>query len=271
MRNLFILACSIGLLGLFSAPAEGVAPLHGESGASWYQSMRQGLAEFPEGGGYKTNRQALEALVLKACRWNAQAGKPVFLVKEARPSFCSSACYLLLLKTLYIWDSQQPKSVISEQAWLSLMPRMGQHDGNGPWGWANANGPGLAVMVHALKAGVSFEDWQQARPGDFMKIFWTDHIGRKEAGHLTVLVKDDGDKVTFWSSNTPGGYGSKTIPKSDIKRVIFTRITRPERFNLAPTLGMNQWLSSLLKTEVSMKEVRKHSGIAPDGRSGSGA
>lgn len=94
-----------------------------------------------------------------------------------------------------------------------------------------------------------------------MKIFWTDHIGRKESGHLTVLVKDGGDEVTFWSSNVPDGYGSKTVPKSKIKRVIFTRITRPERFNLAPSIGHNAWLASLLKQDVSMKEVRSHCGM----------
>ena len=78
---------------------------------------------------------------------------------------------------------------------------------------------------------------------------------------LTVLVKDGGDEVTFWSSNVPDGYGSKTVPKSKIKRVIFTRITRPERFNLAPSIGHNAWLASLLKQDVSMKEVRSHCGM----------
>lgn len=139
--------------------------------------------------------------------------------------------------------------------------RLGQHDGEGPWGWANANGPGLAVLVHRLGAGVNFEDWRKARPGDFMKIFWTDHIGRRESGHLTVLVKDGGDTVTFWSSNMPDGYGAKTVPKSQIRRVIFTRITRPERFNLAPAVGSHPWLSSLLRQEVGIKEVRRYSGM----------
>ncbi len=165
------------------------------------------------------------------------------------------------MKSLQIWDSAQPRPVISERAWLALIPRFGQHDGEGPWGWANANGPGLAVLVHRLGAGINFEDWRKARPGDFMKIFWTDRIGRRESGHLTVLVKDGGDQVTFWSSNIPDGYGARTVPKSRIRRVIFTRITRPERFNLAPSVGSHPWLSSLLRQEVGMKEVRRHSGM----------
>ena len=76
--------------------------------------------------------------------------------------------------------------------------------------------------MHRLGAGINFEDWRKARPGDFMKIFWTDRIGRRESGHLTVLVKDGGDQVTFWSSNIPDGYGARTVPKSRIRRVIFT-------------------------------------------------
>ena len=267
MRNALMLICCLGLLyspaalsaGSFSAARPSAGQRENE--AAWYRSVRSGLSRFKDGGGYKANRQALEALVQKACRWDAKAGKPVFLIQEARPSFCSSACYLLLLKALEIWNYERSKPVISERAWLALMPRIGQHDGDGPWGWANANGPGFAMLVHSLGAGVNFEDWSQARPGDFMKIFWTDHIGRKESGHLTVLVKDGGDEVTFWSSNVPDGYGSKTVPKSKIKRVIFTRITRPERFNLAPSIGHYAWLASLLKQDVSMKEVRSHCGM----------
>lgn len=265
MRNALTLIGCLGLLCSAAVPAASsgtVRPAAVQTdAAAWYEALRSGLSQFRDGGGYRANRVAMEALAQKACRWNARTRKPVFLLGEAEPSFCSSACYLLLLKSLEIWDSRQPGRVISEQAWLALVPRMGQHDGEGPWGWANANGPGLAVLVHRLGAGVNFEDWRQARPGDFMKIFWTDHIGRRESGHLTVLVKDGGDDVTFWSSNIPDGYGVKTVPKSKISRVIFTRITRPERFNLAPRIGSHPWLSSLLKQEVSMKEVRSHSGI----------
>lgn len=265
MRNALTLICCLGLLwpgaataGLPSAERGGGMS---SAAASWYQALRIGLSQFRNGGGYKTSRVAMEALAEKACRWDPRARRPVFLLREATPSFCSSACYLLLLKSLQIWDAAQPQPVISERAWLALMPRLGQHDGEGPWGWANANGPGLAVLVHRLGTGINFEDWRKARPGDFMKIFWTDRVGHREFGHLTVLVKDGGDQVTFWSSNVPDGYGVRTVPKSRIKRVIFTRITRPERFNLAPAVGSHPWLSSLLRREVDMKEVRKYSGM----------
>lgn len=41
---------------------------------------------------------------------------PFFFSGNAAPSFCSSACYLLLLKSLQIWDSAQPRPVISERS-----------------------------------------------------------------------------------------------------------------------------------------------------------
>ena len=126
-------------------------------------------------------------------------------------------------------------------------------------GWANANGPGLAVLVHRLGAGINFEDWRKARPGDFMKFFDGPH---RAPGIRPSDRPGEGwrDQVTFWSSNIPDGYGARTVPKSRIRRVIFTRITRPERFNLAPR-GSHLWLSSLLRQEVGMKEVRRHSGM----------
>ena len=265
MRNALTWICYFGLLCSTVTAADIVSAGRGggmsSGAASWYRALRVGLSQFRNGGGYKASREAVQALAEKACRWNPRTRRPVFFLRNATPSFCSSACYLLLLKSLQIWDSAQPRPVISERAWLALIPRLGQHDGDGPWGWANANGPGLAVLVHKLGAGINFEDWRKARPGDFMKIFWTDRIGCRESGHLSVLVKDEGDRVTFWSSNIPDGYGVRTVPKSRMKRVIFTRITRPERFNLAPSVGSHPWLSSLLRQEASMKEVRRHSGM----------
>ena len=146
MRNALTLICCLGLLCSAASAADlsstgrGSAVPSGE--ASWYQALRTGLSQFRNGGGYETSREAMQALAEKACRWDPRTRRPVFLLRNATPSFCSSACYLLLLKSLQIWDSAQPRPVISERAWLALIPRFGQHDGEGPWGWANANGPG---------------------------------------------------------------------------------------------------------------------------------
>ncbi len=128
-------------------------------------------------------------------------------------------------------------------------------DGTGAWGCANANGPGLAVLIHKLGAGHSFTEWEKARSGDIMKLWWTEAVGAKERGHLTIYLSQTENSLTFWSSNqsNPGGtpgYGTKTIPKSTVKHVLFTRITRPEAFANAPHIGTDPWLGSLLKKKT---------------------
>lgn len=105
--------------------------------------------------------------------------------------------------------------------------------------------------------------WQLAKPGDMMKIFWNrnesrGHDGgaiigddgvdghRQEAGHSVVFLGIDKDgEVHYWSSNGPGehpetmGYGRAHCPTADIQRVVFTRITHPERFDNARNMGPN--------------------------------
>ena len=70
-----------------------------ENEAAWYRSVRSGLSRFKDGGGYKANRQALEALVQKACRWDAKAGKPVFLIQKPGPPSVPprATCFFLKL------------------------------------------------------------------------------------------------------------------------------------------------------------------------------
>ncbi len=176
---------------------------------------------------------------------------------------------------------------------------MGQDDGVGFWGRANANGPSLGVLVRELGAGYSFtayrgamsernretpderyltdqewcslDVWQRALPGDLMKIFWNRNASRgsdsgaiigcdddktadQEAGHSVIFLGCEGDTVAYWSSNGPGkhpeqmGYSVGHCHKNDIQRVVFTRITRPERFNnarkMAPT-DVNAYLRDL--------------------------
>ena len=109
------------------------------------------------GGGYSTVKQTSlyphttwEGMK-KAWSWSKKRGIQINLA-EARPSFCSSACYMLLLKALSVWDRDQQS--ISKSAWVALRPYTVRHmkykfqnDGVGCWGCANANGPGVAVLV----------------------------------------------------------------------------------------------------------------------------
>ena len=247
--------------------------------------------------------------------------RPVIDLKLAQPSFCSSATYLALVKALLMWDKDHR---ISREAWLAMKPFVGiydnlntqgyfQSDGEGFWGRMNGNGPAVAVTIHELKAGYSFSAyrgaktaecketpseryltddewrsqpiWQQAQPGDFMKIFWNrdDDSGAiigdngnkddlQEHGHSVIFMGIDSDGlVTYWSSNGPGenpalmGYGMGRCDKTKIQRVVFTRITNPERFDNAkkmPPKHTNQYIYDLNgKKHSTTKELKKHTGI----------
>lgn len=57
----------------------------------------------------------------------------------------------------------------------------------------------------------------KARSGDIMKLWWTEAVGAKERGHLTIYLSQTENSLTFWSSNqsNPGGtpgYGTKPSP-----------------------------------------------------------
>jgi hypothetical protein len=304
-----VLLTALAILCLSSA-------LHGRDkvNQSWQHAVLTAIESFPEHGGYYTGGRP-NALFPKttwqglhdAYQMTANDERPRFDPMLAQPSFCSSATYAVLIKALLIWDT---KHRIQREAWVNMKPRVsitdefnpegsGQDDGVGFWGRANANGPGLGVLVRELGAGYSFtayrgaksernketpderyltdaewcvlDIWQRAVPGDLMKIFWNrnesrgrdsgaiigcndDKTADQEAGHSVIFMGCEGDTVTYWSSNGPGehpelmGYSMGRCHKTAIQRVVFTRITRPERFNnarkMAPT-NVNAYLSDL--------------------------
>lgn len=215
-------------------------------------------------GGYSTSDQAKQALV-DSFRWNELRLRPDFNPLVARPSFCSSAVWIATLSSLIEWEEKNRHRVISPDAWRALMPQLVK-DGEGPWGYANANGPGFALLVHRLGAGVSFTSWKKARPSDVLKIWWNDHIGGRERGHIVILVKDEGETACVWSSHMardgqPAGYGLRRIPKSAMKRVLFTRITRPAAFNRAHKLPDEPWLTELMTRDTTWAECVRRCGI----------
>ena len=301
---------------------------------SWQRAVLTAIDSFPQHGGYytggrpndlfaKTTWQGLH----EAYQMGPDDERPRFDPMQAQPSFCSSATYGVLIKALLVWDTKQR---IKREAWVNMKPRVGiadafnpegagQDDGVGFWGRANANGPGLGVLVRELGAGYSFtayrgaksernretpreryltdqewcllDIWQRAVPGDLMKIFWNRNESRgsdsgaiigvdnnreadQEAGHSVVFLGCEGDTVTYWSSNGPGkhpetmGYSVGRCHKCDIQRVVFTRITRPERFDnarkMAPT-NVNAYLSDLNgKRHSTTAEMLRQLGIKDD-------
>jgi hypothetical protein len=219
------------------------------------------IRTMPEGGGYATTREAHQALN------SAVDVSPLGLRVEsskAQPSYCSGATYLLFLKTLVAAEKQGlcPQGLTSSEF---LLPKA-MPDGVGIWGRWNANGPGTARLFHELGLGKNFTAWEQARPGDFMKIFWSSDVGKKERGHLVVFLgtetKDGVEHVRFWSSNKPGGYGEKSVPKSKVAAVIFSRLENPSNMQRAATMPKKDaYLESLLTHESSLSEALQKSGV----------
>ena len=215
--------------------------------------------------------------------------QPRLDVAAATPSFDAMAVYMALLKAIQVWDAGNGQQDVPNLSWFSMKPFCGvtdvinnqgytQTDGEGLWGMAKANGPGIAVIVKELGAGFSFmgyrgaktkeyrEDkkehymtdeewitdpaWAYARKGDFMKIFPNrdgsdcgaiigdnGKPGEEQECSINAIFMgyDDDGNVMYWSSNNnetdpaKGGYGVKVCRRTDIQRVVFTRITRTRK------------------------------------------
>lgn len=195
--------------------------------------------------------------------------------KAARYSFCSSATYLLFCDVVSVAGLQRvlTKELSREMADVGDKVSVihGKMDGVGIFGHWNANGPGTAVLFERLDLGSNFSAFDEAMPGDFMKIFWNEFIGKGESGHLVVYLglNSAGDQVKVWSSNLVNdddsqGYGTMWVERERIKRVIFSRLERPE--NLARWLNFSEaektsdYLVRILttgSTEEEMKEVTR--------------
>lgn len=221
------------------------------------------------------NWERAEDMPARARHWTTSSGH--FPGMKGKAVSCSLEKRALLsvlppftVRYSWLWNSGTQaggENSLNDKTWQALAPKR-VPDGNGAWGCANANGPGLAVLVHKLGAGHSFTEWEKAQSGDIMKLWWTEAIGARERGHLTIYLSQTEDSLTFWSSNqsnpegTPG-YGIKTVPKTTVKHVLFTRITRPEAFTNAPSVGTDPWLGSLLKKTVTMEEMLRRCGLSP--------
>lgn len=224
------------------------APSQNQIGGSDLNELSlQAIKVMPQGGGYSGSDATKNKLPL-ACTV-APSGLH-FSPKEARPSFCSGATYLVFLKALQA-AQELPPAVTK-----LLVVRRDQKDGHGVFGRWNANGPGCAKLVADLDCGVNFTAWDKARAGDFLKIWWNDAIGGRERGHHVVYLSHDEETVRFWSSNQPSGYGAKSAPRRDCKRVLFSRITAPQKINRVLSLPPHDpWLERMLHDDFSWEEV----------------
>lgn len=234
---MWIKPASLFMAGIFTVAC---ATMPAEVPSGFNSKVLAAVRTMPSGGGYDGS-DATKNLLRGAC--DLTDGEIRVDAKRAKPSFCSGATYLVLLEAL----GRGPET---------LLPELDQKDGHGVFGRWNSNGPGTAKLVADLGAGRNFTSWDEAQPGDFLKIWWTNEIGGRERGHLVVYLGHDVESVRFWSSNQPGGYGTKSVPRRNCKRVLFTRITKPERFAKASQLpAVDPWLARMLREDFSWGEV----------------
>ena len=248
MRRLIIALCATAITQ--GAPATDINSL-----------ILEQMGKMPSGGKYSVSHFAKIKLQSAA---HFESGKFFVIPTAPYPSFCSGATYIVFIKTIEaLRDSGQLKL---DFATLNQLVIRDQHDGEGIWGRWNANGPGTARLFHELGIGRNFTDFTQAQPGDFMKIFWNQSVGRLESGHSVIFLgtvnHPDGEYVRFWSSNIPNGYGEKEVPRSKIANAIFSRLEAPAnltRIHDIPVVDV--YLSSLLRKKSNFAEASKKCGI----------
>jgi hypothetical protein len=215
----------------------------------------------PSGGKYSVSRFAKIRLQSAA---HFESGKFFILPSAASPSFCSGATYLVFIRTIEALRASGRLNL--DFATLDQLIIRNQRDGEGIWGRWNANGPGTGRLFHELGLGHNFDNFAEARPGDFMKIFWSKQVGRTESGHSVIYLGTENrqgvEYVRFWSSNVPSGYGEKSVPRSKIAYAIFSRLETPAnlvRISSAPTV--DSYLSSLLRKRSNFVEATRKCGI----------
>lgn len=221
----------------------------------------QQIRTMPVGGKYSASRSATIRLQASA---HFESGKFFILPDSASPSYCSGATYLVFMKTIEALRNRGELDLNYDT--LDALMIRGQRDGEGIWGRWNANGPGTARLFYELGIGRNFDDFAEAQPGDFMKIFWSPEIGRDEHGHSVIYLgtekKAGLDYVRFWSSNIPFGYGEKSVPRAKIVRAIFSRLYTPANLaRVEETPSVDRYLASLVEVRSSYTAARAKCGF----------
>ena len=168
------------ILSAFATPNDSLAQL---APSPLNDLILQQIREMPVGGKYSASRTATIRLQSAA---HFESGKFFILPDAASPSYCSGATYLVFMKTIEALRDRGDLPLKYET--LDQLMIRGQPDGAGIWGRWNANGPGTARLFYELGLGRNFDDFDEARPGDFMKIFWSPEVGREEHGDSVIYL-----------------------------------------------------------------------------------
>ena len=220
------------------------------------------IARMPAGGEYRASSESIRKLESAIKK---EGSHLVVDAALAKPSFCSSATYLVFVSALE--EMNRRRQIQFEEGVAEKLLVTGQHDGFGVWGRWNANGPGTARLFVELHLGRNFTSIEQAQAGDFLKIFWNDQIGVKEFGHSVIYLghgpnSEGNEVVRYWSSNKRGGYGRAEVPRSKIKRMLFSRLDHPEGINqIRNGLKPDEYLASMLVRSSTPEEMKKMVGI----------
>ena len=250
--HLFILTLALGIVPLSVQADDELLPLN--------RLIVETVSRMPVKGDYSPSASANQAL-----NGAVRTAEGILSVdpSHASPSYCSGATYLVFLRVLSLLQSKHELTL--SPATLATLKPAGQADGTGIWGRWNANGPGTARLFHELDLGRNFTDPRSAVPGDFLKIFWTDAIGATEHGHSVVYLgmetRNGAEQVRFWSSNIPGGYGEKSVPRARIHRMLFSRLEHPGNINCPLVPRTDSYLESLQYRSSPSDEMARQCGL----------
>ena len=249
---------SLTILFAFATPNDSLAQL---APSPLNDLILQQIREMPVGGKYSASRTATIRLQSAA---HFESGKFFILPDAASPSYCSGATYLVFMKTIEALRDRGDLPLKYET--LDQLMIRGQPDGAGIWGRWNANGPGTARLFYELGLGRNFDDFEEARPGDFMKIFWSPEVGREEHGHSVIYLgtekKAGLDYVRFWSSNIPFGYGERSVPRTKIVHAIFSRLYAPANLaRIEETPAVDRYLAGLERVRSNYAEAKAKCGM----------
>ncbi len=219
------------------------------------------IGSMPVGGAYATTHAATLRLQEST---GLDSGRLLVIPGQAAPTYCSGATYLVFLKVIGRLAARG--SLQLDEDTLGQLLVRGQPDGRGIWGRWNANGPGTARLFRELGLGPNFSSLAQARPGDFMKIFWTPEVGSREHGHSVIFLGAESrggiDYIHFWSSNTPKGFGDKSVPLSRISHMIFSRLETPANLaRIRRIPASDPYLASLQTRRSSFAEAALECGF----------
>lgn len=211
------------------------------------------LDAMPRGGGAAANRAVFRDLQAAVQVRGGQLRVDPFAAPTA---YMAAATYLVFVQAVMALNDGKPLT----GALADLLAIKSQPDGVGIWGRWNANGPATACLFRELGLGRNFTSFDAARPGDFIKMFFTEAVGPQERSVSAIYLGREVDHgveaVRYWTSSRPTGYGEKSVPRSRIAHVVFSRLEAPKNIENALLMpARNAYLASLTARASSLSEA----------------